>query len=38
MQGGTVKDFIRTHKVLSVIIAVLVVFFVVSYIGNRWWW
>jgi hypothetical protein len=33
-----VKDFIRTHKVLSVIIAVLALFAIVSYIGNRFWW
>jgi hypothetical protein len=30
--------FIRTHKVLCVIMAVLAVFTIVSYIGNRWWW
>jgi hypothetical protein len=33
-----VKELIRTHKVLSVIIAAMAVFAVVSYVGNRWWW
>jgi hypothetical protein len=33
-----VKELIRTHKTLSVIIAVMAMFAVVSYIGNRWWW
>jgi hypothetical protein len=35
---GTAKDFVRSHKVLSIIIAVLVVFAIVSYIGNHWRW
>jgi hypothetical protein len=33
-----VKELIRTHKVLSVIVVMMVVFAIVSYIGNRWWW
>lgn len=37
-ERGTAKDFVRSHKVLSVIIAVLVVFAIVSYIGNHWLW
>jgi len=32
------NDFISTHKALSVIIAALIVFAIVSYLGNRWWW
>jgi hypothetical protein len=33
-----VKDFIRTHKTLSVIIVAAAVFAIVSYVGNHWWW
>lgn len=37
MRGGTVNYLIRTHKLLSVVLAVLAVFAIVSYIGNRLW-
>jgi hypothetical protein len=37
-ERGTAKDFVRSHKVLSIIIAALVVFAIVNYIGNYWWW
>lgn len=36
--GGTALDIIRSHKVLSVIIAALIVFGIISYVGNHLWW
>jgi hypothetical protein len=32
-----VKELIRTHKVLTVVIVMMAVFAIVSYVGNRWW-